>query len=80
MCGETQLEGAFDGGNAWVSCSESSLSTKMVTWGVMWKVMATMALPVSRYSAFQYMAIVTSEWVMVVKIVHFQHMVIFLLR
>ena len=80
MCGEMQCEGAFDEGNARASCSESSISTKKVAWGVMWKVMAIMALPVSRYSAFQYMAIVTSEWVMVVKIFHFQYMVIIMLR
>ena len=28
MCGEVQSEGAFDEGNARVSCSESSTSTK----------------------------------------------------
>ena len=60
MCGVVQLEGAFDEGNARVSCVESSISTKMVTWGVMWKVRATIALPLSRYSAFEYMVIVTS--------------------
>ena len=60
MCGEVQLEGALDGGNAWVSCSESSISTKKVTWGVMWKVRATIAPPLSRKSAFQNMVIVTS--------------------
>ena len=52
MCGEVQLEGDFDEGNARVSCSESSISTKMVTWGVMWKVRATIAPPLNRYSAF----------------------------
>ena len=49
MWGEVQLEGAFDEGNARVSCSESSISTKMVTWGVMRKVRATIAAPQSRY-------------------------------
>ena len=39
-------------------CSESSISTKMVTWGVMWKVRATIALPLNRYSFVQYMVIV----------------------
>ena len=60
MCGEVQLEGAFDESNARVSCCESSTLTKMVTWGVMWKVRATIALPLSRYSAFEYMVTVTS--------------------
>ena len=31
MCGEVQCEGAFDEGNARVSCSESSTSTKIIT-------------------------------------------------
>ena len=52
MCGEVQSEGAFDEGNARVSCSESSTSTKKVTSGVIWKVRATVVLPVNKYSAF----------------------------
>ena len=60
MCGEMQLEGAFDEGNARVSCSEGSTSTMMVTWGVMWKVRATIALPLSRFSAFESMVTATS--------------------
>ena len=60
MRGEVQLGGAFDEGNARVSCVEGSISTKMVTWGVMWKVRATIAPPLNRYSAFQYLAFVTS--------------------
>ena len=59
MRGEMQCEGAFDEGNARVSCSEGSTSTKMVTWGVMQKVRATIVLPLSRYSAFRNIAIVT---------------------
>ena len=53
MCGEVQFEGGFDLGNAMVSCSESSISTKKVTSGVSWKVKATTALPANKYSAFQ---------------------------
>ena len=45
MCGEMPLEGAFDGGNARVSCSESSTSTMKVTSGVTWKNRAAVALP-----------------------------------
>ena len=60
MCGEVQFEGAFDDGNARVSCSESSTSTTKVTSGVIWKARATIALPLNKYSAFQYMVIVTS--------------------
>ena len=60
MCGEVQLEGAFDEGNARVSCSENSISSQEVTSGVTWKVRATIALPTNKYSAFQYMVIVTS--------------------
>ena len=52
MCGEVQFEGAFDEGNARVSCSESSTSTKKVTSGVTWKVRAAIALPANKYSAF----------------------------
>ena len=52
MCGEMQCEGAFDEGNARVSCSEGSASTKKVTSGVIWKVRATNALPANKYSAF----------------------------
>merc|ERR1711954_409010 len=52
MCGEVQLEGAFDEGNARVICSESSTSTKKVTSGVIWKARATIAQPANRYSAF----------------------------
>ena len=52
MCGEMQLEGAFDEGNARISCSESSTSTKKVTPGVTWKARATIALPANKYSAF----------------------------
>ena len=47
-----QLEGAFDEGNARISCSESSTSTKKVMPGVMWKARATIALPANKYSAF----------------------------
>ena len=60
MCGEVQLEGAFDDGNARVSCSESSTSTKMVTSGVTWKVRATTVLPLNKHSAFQLMNVATS--------------------
>ena len=60
MCGEVQSEGAFDEGNARVSCSESSTSTKKVTPGVIWKARATIALAAHKYSAFQYMVILTS--------------------
>ena len=49
MCGEVQSEGAFDEGNARVSCSESSTSTKKVTSGVMWKARATIALAANKY-------------------------------
>ena len=52
MCGEVQSEGAFDEGNARVSCSESSTSTEKVTSGVMWKARATSALAANKYSAF----------------------------
>ena len=52
MCGEMQFEGDFDEGNARVSCSESSTSTKKVTSGVSWKVRAPIALPAIKYSAF----------------------------
>ena len=52
MCGEIKFEGAFDEGNARVSCSESSTSTKKVTSGVTWKASATIALPANKYSAF----------------------------
>ena len=52
MCGEVQFEGAFDKGSARVSCSESSTSTKKVTSGVIWKVRATIAPPVDKFSAF----------------------------
>ena len=55
MCGEVQSEGAFDEGNARVSCSESSTSTKKVTSGVTWKARATIALAANKYSAFQNM-------------------------
>ena len=48
MCGEVQLEGAFGEGNARVSCVEGSTSTKIVTWGAMWKVRATIELLLSR--------------------------------
>ena len=60
MCGEVQSEGAFDEGNARVSCSGSSTSTKKVTSGVIWKARATNALAAHKYSAFQYMVILTS--------------------
>ena len=59
MCGEMQLKGAFDAGNARVSCSESSTSTK-VTSGVIWKARAAIALAANKYSAFQLMVILTS--------------------
>ena len=52
MCGEMQLEGAFDEGNARVSCSESATSTKKVTSGVTCKVRATTAQAANKYSAF----------------------------
>ena len=52
MCGEIKFGGAFDEGNAWVGCSESSTSTKRVTSGVIWKARATIALPANKYSAF----------------------------
>ena len=57
MCGEMQLEGAFDEGNARISCSESSTSTKKVTSGVIWKARATNALTAHKQSAFQYMVL-----------------------
>ena len=60
MCGEMQFEGAFDEGNARVSCSESSTSTKKVTSGVTWKVRATIALPATNTLLFQFMVFVTS--------------------
>ena len=60
MCGEMPLEGAFDEGNARVSCSESSTSTKKVTSGVIWKARATIAQPANKYSAFQNMVNVAS--------------------
>ena len=60
MCGEVQFEGAFDEGNARVSCSESSTSTKMVTSGVIRKVRATTAQPANKYFAFQLMVNVIS--------------------
>ena len=53
MCGEVQFDGAFDEGNARVSGSESSTSTKKVTSGVTWKARATNALTAHKYSAFQ---------------------------
>ena len=52
MCGEMQLEGAFDEGNARISCSESSTSTKKVTPGVNWKAKAAIAQPANKCSAF----------------------------
>ena len=52
MCGEMQLEGAFDEGSARISCSESSTSTKKVTPGVNWKARATIVLPANKSSAF----------------------------
>ena len=60
MCGEVQFEGAFDEGNAYARCSESSILTKMVTSGVICKVRATTAPPAIKYSAFQLLVIVTS--------------------
>ena len=57
MCGEVQSEGAFDEGNARVSCSEGSTSTMKVTSGVIWKARATNALTAHKYSAFQYMVL-----------------------
>ena len=83
MCGEMQLEGAFDEGNARISCSESSTSTEKVTPGVIWKARATIALPANKDSTFQYMATVTSVFVhcnvnstnnmvTVIKILYFQ--------
>ena len=58
MRGEVQFEGAFDEGNARVSCSESSTSNKKVTSGVIWKVRGTTALPMGKYAAFQHVVIV----------------------
>ena len=58
ICGEVQFEGAFDKGNARVSCTESSISRKKLTPGVMWKAMATIALHLNKYAAFQQMVIV----------------------
>ena len=58
MCGEVQFEGAFDEGNARISCSESSTSTKKVTSGVVWKVRAAIAPPANKYSALQHMVTV----------------------
>ena len=52
ICGEIKFEGAFDEGNARVSCSESSTPTKKVTSGVIWEVSATIALPANKHSAF----------------------------
>ena len=60
MCGEVQFEGAFDEGNARVSCSESSTATKKVTSGVIRKARATIAQPANKYSVFQYMVNVIS--------------------
>ena len=60
MCGEMQLEGAFDEGNARISCSGSATSTKKVTPGVIWKARATIALAANKYSAFQFMVIFMS--------------------
>ena len=60
VCGEVQSEGAFDEGNATVCCCEKSTSTKMVTSGVIWKARAAIALAAHKYSAFQYMVILTS--------------------
>ena len=60
MCGEVQLEGAFDDGNARVSCSESSTSTTKVTSGVIWKARAASVQPANKYSVFQYMVNVIS--------------------
>ena len=62
MCGEVQLEGAFDDGNARVSCSESSTSTKKVTSGVTWKVRAAIARPANKYSLLQCLVVVTSAF------------------
>ena len=52
MCGEMQCEGAFDEGNARVSCSEGSTSTKKVTSGVTWEASANNAIPANKYSDF----------------------------
>ena len=52
MRGEIKFEGAFDEGNAGVSCSESSTSTKKVTSGVIGKARAAIAPPADKYSAF----------------------------
>ena len=60
MCGEMQLEGAFDEGNARISCGESPTSRKKVTPGVIWKARATIALPANKYSAFHYIVPVAS--------------------
>ena len=60
MCGEMQLEGAFDEGNARKSCSESSTSTKKVTSGAIGKVRAAIVLPPNKILLFQYMDIVMS--------------------
>ena len=55
LCGEAQLEVAFDEGNARVSCSESSASTKKVASGATWNVRAATAQPANKYFATQYM-------------------------
>ena len=57
MCGEVQSEGAFDEGNARVSCSESSTSTKKATPGGVWKARAAIALAAHKYSGFQNMVV-----------------------
>ena len=62
MCGEVQSEGAFDEGNARVSCSESSTSTKKVTSVVTWKARATNMQAAHKYSAFQHMVILMSAY------------------
>ena len=60
MCGEMKFEDAFNEGNARVSCSESSTSTKKVASGVIWKDRATIALPAMKNSALQHMVIALS--------------------
>ena len=55
-----QPEGAFDEGNARISCSERSTSTKKVTPGVIWKARAANALAANKSSAFQHKVVLMS--------------------
>ena len=62
MCGEVKSEGAFDEGNARVSCGESSTSTQKATSGVTWKARAAIELDANKHSAYQYMVILMSAY------------------